>query len=494
MAGVPRSTFNVDWVRKLKDLVDKWLLAALLVGAIVAAGYGLVAGAKVANGFPKNPALLGMLLSLAICGGALAVGAMGGFLFGLPRALTSGEVRELARLNNAANEAGTDAAEAKRLAGNGDETESRSEHFSAGGYGANTNLERISDWLTTIIVGIGLANLAALPQYIDNFGVRVDAMFAFGGHGFGIGAGLYFLIFGFLMTYISTRTKLMLIFTENETANKSVQGGALGRNLSNAVTVAASTSPVAPSTNPSPGGAGLASGADAMQGRAAATAPSKEDRLVLDKVMLQEKQSPEQLLALANASARTGEYAKALVLYQDHMRTAPFDAKVAVDYAGVLGMNGASALLENLKTEMQSRNVASDIARAEANFQLGMRTALQFNLYSGRYEDSVRIGELLVSDAVQQQDAWVRLWLACAYGQRHKSMKDRGADTADLNKTRDEVVAQVKHVIELQPDLRNYVETLYDPAKVKGDDNDLVSLYPDAKMDKLFEDSRGAKG
>ena len=68
--------------------------------------------------------------SLMLAAAAVAVGGLFGFLFGVPRAA-----------------AGGDAATA--------DVRSR-------GYRANTNLEQISDWLTKILVGVGLTQLASL--------------------------------------------------------------------------------------------------------------------------------------------------------------------------------------------------------------------------------------------------------------------------------------------------------------------------------------------
>lgn len=69
-------------------------------------------------------AAFGLLLALA----SVMVGVLVGFLFGIPRALQN---------------AGTGGAEA-----------------GWGRYSTNTNLEQISDWLTKILVGVGLVELA----------------------------------------------------------------------------------------------------------------------------------------------------------------------------------------------------------------------------------------------------------------------------------------------------------------------------------------------
>jgi hypothetical protein len=73
--------------------------------------------------------------ALMLAGAALLVGGTLGFLFGVPRTLT-GERLPDATLNGA--------------------------RAAAPGYGANTNLEQISDWLTKILVGIGVAQFGVI--------------------------------------------------------------------------------------------------------------------------------------------------------------------------------------------------------------------------------------------------------------------------------------------------------------------------------------------
>jgi tetratricopeptide (TPR) repeat protein len=102
---------------------------------------------------------------------AVAAGAATGFLFGIPRTLQG--------------------------------------NASAGStsYQVNTNLEQISDWLTKIIVGLGLINLKSIPdrlmemnRYVsETLGMRPPAYAAVGS------AAVFFAMVGFLLGYLSTR-------------------------------------------------------------------------------------------------------------------------------------------------------------------------------------------------------------------------------------------------------------------------------------------------
>jgi hypothetical protein len=151
-------------VKTAGDIVPHLYLLPL-VGFVVAVAFGVNEGWSVT------------LVATAIAAAAFLVGALTGFLFGIPRALTAETVTA-------------------------DVASSR--------YGPNTNLEQISDWLTKIIVGVSLVEvgrigkgLRSLVDYLapalgDNQTAKV----------FALSLVVYFLIAGFLCAYLITRLVL----------------------------------------------------------------------------------------------------------------------------------------------------------------------------------------------------------------------------------------------------------------------------------------------
>ncbi len=122
-----------------------------------------------------------------VAGASAVVGALGGMIFGLPRPGTP----------TPGAKPSSDAATAPKAA-------------NQPGITPNTNMIEISDWLTKIIVGLGLTQLAALP---GDFQRLVD--WARGALGNASGSdtivGLLILIYavtGFILTYLFTRTDL----------------------------------------------------------------------------------------------------------------------------------------------------------------------------------------------------------------------------------------------------------------------------------------------
>lgn len=125
--------------------------------------------------------------SLLIGGAAYVSGGFCGFLFGLPRYLTNPD-----SVNK--------------------------------DYSRNDNLIQISDWLTKIIVGLGLTNLHKIPALLDAFGGRVAILFGGGELGavFAEVIVIYFLVCGFLLGYLWTNIQYIIILTESDKETKHI--------------------------------------------------------------------------------------------------------------------------------------------------------------------------------------------------------------------------------------------------------------------------------
>jgi hypothetical protein len=77
----------------------------------------------------------------------------------------------------------------------------------------NTNLEEISDWLTKIIVGLGLINLAKIPPKLQSLADLLAKEIHPPNQGaFALGLIVYFAIIGFLYGYLFTRLFLQRAF------------------------------------------------------------------------------------------------------------------------------------------------------------------------------------------------------------------------------------------------------------------------------------------
>lgn len=125
-------------------------------------------------------------LGILIAGSALAAGCLTGFIFAIPKSMS----------NASANAIKTNK-----------------------GYVSNDNLVQVSDWLTKIIVGVSLTQLTNIPGYLKKMGDYIGR--SIGGAETGsvaaIAIVIYFLICGFLLSYIWTRIYFGKMLEASET-------------------------------------------------------------------------------------------------------------------------------------------------------------------------------------------------------------------------------------------------------------------------------------
>lgn len=127
---------------------------------------------------------------LMLAGASALTGGLAGFLFGIPRTGPEGKVE------------GT----------NGKSGSARSTIY------ANTNLEQISDWLTKIIVGVGLVEFNRIVTALGDFGDMAKPAFGNGiaGSLFAQASIIFFGFAGFLLGFLWTRIFLYQTLSDLE--------------------------------------------------------------------------------------------------------------------------------------------------------------------------------------------------------------------------------------------------------------------------------------
>jgi hypothetical protein len=168
------------------------ICATGIVGFLIILIYGLQA-----TSFQSFASIAGF--GMAMAGASLLLGGLVGLLFGIPRSLQQ-EHAEPAKKNAKSEE------------------EEREDTRSRALYGANTNLEQISDWLTKILVGVGLTQIGKIGEVLGDIGdVASEGMGGFvGSKPFSIAMTVYFTISGFLLGYLWTRLYLGRALTAAE--------------------------------------------------------------------------------------------------------------------------------------------------------------------------------------------------------------------------------------------------------------------------------------
>lgn len=159
---------------------SKW---KFYLGISIAAGVGAVALHTGGNSQARDFSA-GFLLA----GASLFLGVLVGFIFGIPK--TSKPSVD----SSSPIQANTDVA-----------------------YSLNTNLEEISDWLTKMLVGVGLVQLTAIPGYIGRFANYWETSIGKSFPAAYVAALIaFFSLTGFLIGYLWTRLALIGDFIEQD--------------------------------------------------------------------------------------------------------------------------------------------------------------------------------------------------------------------------------------------------------------------------------------
>lgn len=148
------------------------------IGVLVIVIYSLAAHS--AEGRNHVPFQAAFAIAMALAGASFLVGGLTGFLFGIPksRAVTTASAPENA--NGSTSPLITDIR-----------------------YGDNTNIEEISDWLTKILIGVGLVELKQMGPAIASFGDRFTVLPY--GQVFSVSVAIQFALCGFFIGYFSAR-------------------------------------------------------------------------------------------------------------------------------------------------------------------------------------------------------------------------------------------------------------------------------------------------
>lgn len=367
------------------------LMAALLAGLIVV-GFGTPG--------PLWPALLW-------CGAALAPGFVVGFLFAVPRV---GEPAAGARLK------------------------------------INNNLVEVSDWLTKIIVGLGLIHLSRVPGYLKSAseyiapGLQATDQFA-------AGLLLYFSVLGFLSGYLITRLVWGPVFraADDATAGEIQQ------------LIAAD--PESESGRREPLAGPLQATAEQLASVPLAEVPRDAD----------------QLTAWARAQFDAERYPASLEGFRRAIELKPDSPRIR--YLFALALKYA---------KVPQMEVVAQLSEAKRLVAAGLEPNMRDRIYISYTFNALFLpppeGYHLARDAAQEYLATtpqpkpeVLTNLACAYGQQHASAKDETVK----REARDNAVDAIKRALAIDPNWRSRFIQL---TNGDGGDDDLVTLRDDPEI------------
>jgi|GEM_PF-1279713 len=283
---------------------------------------------------------------------AVAAGAATGFLFGIPRTLQGNT-----------------------------STGSTS-------YQVNTNLEQISDWLTKIIVGLGLINLKSIPDRLMEMNRYVSETLRLRPPAYAVigSAAVFFAMVGFLLGYLSTRLFISgafrkadndLLLTVGKEAEPFAKAGAQPR-------------------DPEPENKEL----DARVAKLLELADKTD--------ATPSSVTPDVARQLARAFSASEDFKRAVPFFERAGARRGDDQDLAIEYAYALGESGkrreAIAFLE----DFYARKSSDDAARLLGYF---------FLWFPEHIDKSIEWTELYLKNHPKDSGAYLNL--ACAYAQRY---------------------------------------------------------------------------
>jgi len=373
-------------------------------------------------------------------------------------------------------------------------------------YRANTALEQVTDWLTKIVVGVGLVELQKIPHYLKVASEQMSA-----GYGnqpasvaFGVALIIYFSFVGFLGSYLMTRLYLQdaLLRSDNRTLGSASEKA----NLTSEETIALREGVIGFSERErSLTGAAAAAAAKMIRELGMADLESARDFALWGKAQLDAKQPD---LAVA--------------AYQKARSLAPADISIALEYATALylrersrrkGLSDTGSLPDNNipqdeidKREAAAKDVRSALRDAYDGLYPGVSSDLRRNIFKNLtyvylfpdcrkedFEEAIRYGEEYVLNPRHIPSGGIAFNLACAYGQKYTWLDEqpKGTEeeerrrTFDKRAARDKALTYLKQALALDPTWAVRFKKLIIrdfPGKEQSDDDDLVAFENDPEF------------
>jgi hypothetical protein len=312
-----------------------------------------------------------------------------------------------------------------------------------GGSRVNTNLEDISDWLTKMLVGVGLTQLYTVPTFLWKAAQKMNVSgLGWQDHGQFLALALfcYFAPGGFWLGYVGTRTILTKLFDLIEELD-------LNREQ---IEMAAD-----------PGKLSVSS--DAKTFLSAGGDLTDVDKKLLN-VSLKDLTSPVEIAAWGAAQARAGNLTAAQVALEDARKNEPNNQSFKEQLAKIYTLQG-------------EWSKAAELFTSVPDSELQVLNALYLPRPDG-FQKAIEIGQRLLADERNKASADLHVWMACAYGQQYAYEKDRKAGDDELKEIKTKMLQEIDAAISEDPRTKVTLRSVWKPDP-GSEDNDLTVFGPD---------------
>ena len=417
----------------------------LSVGLVVIVVLGFLWVAQ--TPLPKGHATTWVTLELCALGG-LIIGLSIGFLFALPK-VSDVVMPARAALGSAAGVATPTQPSTVGAPASSGFTSSGSASSSSGRplMHANTNLEKVSDWLTTGITTLSIAALATIGAHMTNFALFVNQSLGVRTHEYdllALGLALYFPPVGFLIGYIATRTVLAQAFEEAEAALEGFSPDQQAKvRLSRLIDI-----PRAPTPDQ--------------------VSAAKD----IVAVPLADLSEPDDQATWGRAQAILGHYDRAIAAFQIAVAQSPNDPQLLQDFAFALYQSGPAANAVDVITILKrSLALITDVgmkARVTSNIIVAY---LYIPKPLGFTQAVTMADQLLTKGNGMPKSPLDYLYRACGHGQQYAYLKGSPSITlGDLTPLASKILQDAEIAIDDDPTLKDEFRKVADPNYVGDKD------------------------
>lgn len=403
---------------------DKKVLCGLAACAVI--GLLVVLSLVFVLASPSR-AIVAILWAIA----CIAIGHLVGFLFGIPRV-----VNEQSAIPSPSDPSKPNSSSAAAADKNSP-------------YRVNTNLQDISDWLTKIIVGLGLVELSKVDTHLRRAAEFISS--SLGGpetHAISGGIIIYFSTLGFLGGYLTTRLFLGAAFVRADQALNAKEKQQVENAAINIDDVDASFTPKTKEL------------------------AEKIARIPWNAVKVTE------VPIWAKAKLIVREIREAVEAYSFLVRANPNDIQFRLNLCQALFENGERELaLKQAKVALSLVNESTRRDLVDSCYKALMFYPLF--IQPDGYKEAIEYAARFQAIAGKQMTAPMLVNLGAAYGQQ--ASKDRpNFDSAKAN-----ALEACRKAIEMEPIWKNKLKEMWRPAP-DAEDNDLVAFRDDRDFEKLL--------
>jgi tetratricopeptide (TPR) repeat protein len=339
----------------------------------------------------------------------------------------------------------------------------------------NTNLEQISDWLTKIIVGLGLVELKVLPSYLDRLMTYVSPVLVNSPDAKSICTNLfmYFSSLGFLTGWVGTRVFLSPLIDSTDKK---------WRKLPEAAKADLASAMAAPTVNVEKTNPPETTQAIDDAAKAVITAAPALEQLT----------DANDIVAWAQAQLALGDFPSAVRAYQKALQLNPKDIRVRLGLGVCYYASGRpieAALSELLAAQAL---IASDTdAATKIAIYENLAAAYLYTDPPGGYQTALDYIDRALA-LKPPSPANLYLYAAAAMGQQYLSRKRRGEPEPDLESSRQKMLEFARQAVEADPSMKDRLWDLAsEPSSIDNDlapfadDPDFLTLVGRGKTDEL---------